>query len=87
VIVPGQGDLTTAFATAFPPLFQGQIKLNYQVKAVNSGNIPSSGGVTVVNTLSAGLTATAISGSGWNCTLGTSPAPGLTACQRTVLFR
>jgi uncharacterized repeat protein (TIGR01451 family) len=71
VIVPAQGDLTTAFATAFPPLFQGQINLSYQVKAVNSGNISSSGVVTVVNTLSAGLTATAISGSGWNCTLGT----------------
>ena len=71
VIVPALGDLTTSFATAFPPLFQGQTNLNYQVKTANVGNIPSSGLVTVVNALSTGFTATAISGTGWNCTLST----------------
>jgi uncharacterized repeat protein (TIGR01451 family) len=71
VIVPAQGDLTTSFATAFPPLFQGQANLNYQVQTSNVGNIPSAGLVTVVNTLSTGLTATAISGTGWTCTLST----------------
>jgi uncharacterized repeat protein (TIGR01451 family) len=69
VIVPAVGDLTTSFATAFPTLFQGQSNLSYQVAASNVGNIASSGSVTVVNTLSTGLTATAISGTGWTCTL------------------
>lgn len=71
VIVPAVGDLTTSFATAFPALFQGQSNLSYQVSVANTGNIPSSGTVTVVNTLSTGLTATAISGTGWNCALST----------------
>jgi hypothetical protein len=69
VIVPAVGDLTTSFATAFPTLFQGQSNLSYQVITNNVGNIASSGSVTVVNTLSTGLTATAISGTGWTCTL------------------
>ncbi|HSK44268.1 MAG TPA: hypothetical protein VLA83_10325, partial [Candidatus Binatia bacterium] len=71
VIVPAVGDLTTSFATAFPALFQGQSNLSYQVSVANTGNIPSSGTVTVVNMLSTGLTATAISGTGWNCALST----------------
>ena len=33
--------------------------------------MPTSGTVTVTDTLPAGLTATAISGTGWSCTLGT----------------
>ena len=69
VIVPAVGDLSTSFATAFPALFQGQSNLSYQVMTSNVGNIASSGSVTVVNTLSTGLTATAISGTGWTCTL------------------
>ena len=69
VIVPAVGDLTTGFVTPFPQLFQGQNNLSYQVTTSNVGNIPSSGSVTVVNTLSTGLTATAISGTGWTCTL------------------
>jgi hypothetical protein len=69
VIVPAVGDLTAGFVTPFPPLFQGQNNLSYQVTTSNVGNIASSGSVTVVNTLSTGLTATAISGTGWTCTL------------------
>lgn len=37
--------------------------------ATNSGGITSSGTVTVTDTLPSGLTATALSGSGWNCTV------------------
>ena len=70
MIVPAVGDLTTSFATvSFPTLLQGQSNLSYQVITNNVGNIASSGSVTVVNTLSTGLTATAISGTGWTCTL------------------
>jgi uncharacterized repeat protein (TIGR01451 family) len=50
-------------------LTQGQTNLSEIVTVVNFGNIPSSGAVTLANTLSTGLSATAISGTGWNCTL------------------
>jgi uncharacterized repeat protein (TIGR01451 family) len=43
----------------------------YTLTATNNGSGASSGTVTVVDTLPAGLTATAISGTGWNCTLAT----------------
>src|SRR5207253_1513443 len=43
----------------------------YTITVTNSGTGPSSGTVTVVDTLPAGLTATAIGGGGWSCTLAT----------------
>jgi uncharacterized repeat protein (TIGR01451 family) len=55
----------------------GQTGAQYTVTVSNLGPAPSSGTVTVVDTLPAGLTATAISGTGWNCTLGNL------ACTRT----
>jgi uncharacterized repeat protein (TIGR01451 family) len=50
---------------------QGQVGATYSITATNSGSAATSGTVTVVDTLPAGLTATAISGSGWSCVLGT----------------
>ena len=50
---------------------QGQVGATYSITATNSGFAPTSGTVTVVDTLPAGLTATAISGTGWACVLGT----------------
>ncbi len=50
---------------------QGQVGATYSIVATNSGAGPTSGTVTVVDTLPAGLTATAISGTGWACVLGT----------------
>jgi hypothetical protein len=44
---------------------------SYAITASNVGGGPSSGTVTVVDTLPASLTATAISGTGWSCTLAT----------------
>jgi uncharacterized repeat protein (TIGR01451 family) len=41
----------------------------YSIVARNSGTAPTSGAVTVTDTLPAGLTATAFSGAGWTCTL------------------
>ena len=41
------------------------------ISVTNIGQPPSSGLVTVVDTLPSGLTATAMSGVGWNCTLAT----------------
>ncbi|MEO6566815.1 MAG: hypothetical protein ABIO63_12390, partial [Casimicrobiaceae bacterium] len=46
----------------------GQIGAQYTIKVTNVGAVPSSGLVTVTDVLPAGLTATAISGTGWTCT-------------------
>ncbi len=50
---------------------QGQTGAVYTLTASNAGAGPTSGTVTVTDTLPAGLTATAIGGTGWSCTLGT----------------
>jgi|GEM_PF-2283354 len=50
----------------------------YTITVKNSGTYQSSGIVTVTDTLPDGLTATAISGTGWSCDL------GLLACQRST---
>ena len=50
---------------------QGQLGATYTITPRNSGGAATSGTTTVVDTLPAGLTATAISGSGWTCTLAT----------------
>ncbi len=50
---------------------EGQMGNTYAIVASNIGASPTSGTVTVSDALPAGLTATAISGTGWNCTLGT----------------
>jgi len=48
---------------------QGQTGATYTITVTNAGTGPSSGAVTVTDVLPAGLTATAISGSSWTCTL------------------
>jgi uncharacterized repeat protein (TIGR01451 family) len=50
---------------------QGQSGATYSITATNSGSAPTSGTVTVTDTLPAGLSATNIAGSGWTCVLGT----------------
>jgi uncharacterized repeat protein (TIGR01451 family) len=50
---------------------QGQAGAQYTITVTNTGAAPTSGTVQVVDTLPAGLTATALSGSGWSCTLAT----------------
>jgi uncharacterized repeat protein (TIGR01451 family) len=50
---------------------QGDAGRTYSLVARNSGNMPSSGTVSVTDTLPAGLTATGISGNGWSCKLAT----------------
>src|SRR5438128_3674091 len=50
---------------------QGQTGATYTITATNSGFAATSGTVTVTDTLPVGLTATAISGTGWTCVLGT----------------
>src|SRR5205807_7793225 len=50
---------------------QGQAGASYAITVTNVGTGPTLGTVTVVDTLPAGLTATAINGTGWGCTLAT----------------
>ena len=50
---------------------QGQTGASYTLTVSNSGSGATSGTVTVTDTLPTGLTATAISGTGWSCTLAT----------------
>jgi uncharacterized repeat protein (TIGR01451 family) len=50
---------------------QGQIGATYTITVTNNGNGATSGTVTVTDALPTGLTATAIGGTGWNCTLAT----------------
>ena len=57
---------------------QGQVGATYAITVSNSGAGASSGTVAVIDTLPAGLTATAISGSGWSCVL------DMLMCARTT---
>jgi uncharacterized protein (TIGR03437 family) len=68
--VPLQADLTISKTHAgnFAP---GQTGKTYTITATNAGSAATTGVVTVTDTLPTGLTATAISGSGWTCLLGT----------------
>jgi hypothetical protein len=46
--------------------------VSYRITAGNGGDLPTAGLVTVTDTVPPDLTATAISGTGWNCTLSTA---------------
>jgi uncharacterized repeat protein (TIGR01451 family) len=52
-------------------LVQGQIGATYTLVVTNAGDAPTTDLVSVVDTLPAGLTATAMAGSGWTCVLAT----------------
>jgi len=68
---------------------QGQTGATYILSFLNNGAAPSVGTVTLIDTLPAGLTATSMSGTGWNCTLATltctSSAPVSYASERITL--
>jgi uncharacterized repeat protein (TIGR01451 family) len=49
----------------------GRMGATYSIRVTNVGTAPTSGTVQLVDNLPAGLTATAMSGSGWTCTLAT----------------
>lgn len=50
---------------------QGQTGFTYTITVSNVGTVPSSGTVTMQDVLPAGMTATALSGIGWSCNVGT----------------
>lgn len=52
---------------------QGQVGATYTILVSNVGQGPTTGVVTVTDTIPAGLTATAISGTGWTCTQPAGP--------------
>ena len=57
--------------TAHGQFTQGQAGATYAIVVSNAGGAPSSGTVSVTDVLPAGLTATAMAGTGWTCALGT----------------
>ena len=59
---------------------QSQTGATYTLTASNTGGLPTTGTVTVVDTLPSGLTATAIAGTGWSCDL-----PTVTCTRSDVL--
>jgi uncharacterized repeat protein (TIGR01451 family) len=70
VVPPPAPDLAITKSHTGNPI-QGQTGFSYTIGVTNVGTAPASGTTTVQDTLPAGLTATAIGGSGWSCTLGT----------------
>jgi uncharacterized repeat protein (TIGR01451 family) len=65
---PADLTITKTHAGSFT---QGQTGATYTITVTNSGAGPTNGTVTVVDTLPASMTATALTGTGWSCTLGT----------------
>src|SRR5712691_3071180 len=68
----GAPDLTIA-KTHSGNFTQGDTGKNYSLTVTNSGGAATSGTVTVSDTIPAGLTATAMSGTGWSCTQPAGP--------------
>ena len=69
---PRQDPRTLAISKTHAGNFtQGQTGATYSLAVSNAGTGPTSGTVTVTDTLPTGLTATAIAGTGWSCTLST----------------
>ena len=55
---------------------QGQIGATYRITVTNSASVATSGNVTALDTLPTGLTATAMAGSGWDCSGNSFPVIG-----------
>jgi uncharacterized repeat protein (TIGR01451 family) len=70
VVIPLVPDLTITKSHT-GSFTQGQVGATYTITVTNSGPVATNAAVNVADTLPAGLTATAISGTGWTCTLGT----------------
>jgi uncharacterized repeat protein (TIGR01451 family) len=64
--------VTKAHTGSFAP---GQTGALYTITVSNAGAAPTTGQVTLTDTVPTGLTATAISGTGWTCPTGTLTSP------------
>jgi hypothetical protein len=67
---PAPPDMTISLSHGGGAFMQGQTGATYTITASNVGTGATSGAVTVEDTLPAGLTATAMSGTGWTCQVG-----------------
>jgi hypothetical protein len=63
-------DLSISIAPG-PGFTAGQAGATYSIVVTNVSSLTTSGAISVVDTLPVGFTATAITGTGWNCTLAT----------------
>jgi hypothetical protein len=64
--------------------YRNQPAATYTITVTNAGNAATRGMVTVTDTIPAGLTATAIAGAGWTCTLNsTNTDPKSSSCTRS----
>src|SRR5262249_29262359 len=63
----------TVLSTHSGSFTQGQVGATYTLTVSNPGAGQVVGIVTVADTLPAGMTATAMTGTGWTCTVGTAP--------------
>jgi trimeric autotransporter adhesin len=83
-VVVADMTLTSAHTGSFIAGSTGNV---YTLTATNNGNSPTTAAVTVVDSLPVGFTATALSGSGWNCTLATLTCtnPNLIAASTAFL--
>lgn len=70
LFVGGCPDLTVAKSHS-GNFTQGQSMATYTITVSNDGTVPNDDVVTVVDSLPAGLTATAMNGSGWSCVVAT----------------
>jgi len=75
-------DLTVAKSHT-DPFVRGSTTSTYTVTASNVGTAPTSGVVTVTDTLPAGLTPTAAAGTGWTCP---PPAGQTVTCTRSTVL-
>jgi len=79
LVIGATADLTIAKSHS-GSFSQGQTGATYSIVVTNSGQGATNAAVSVTDTLPAGLTATAISGTGWSCDL-----PSLTCSRSDVL--
>jgi len=79
VVSDGPPDLTIA-KTHTGTFAQGQIGATYTIVVSNAGGQPTVGAVNLLDTLPAGLTSTAMTGTGWTCAV-----PALTCTRSDAL--
>lgn len=65
---------------------QGDAARTYTITVTNVGSLATTGTVSVVDTLPTGLTATAMTGTGWNITLGTLTATRADALNTNAAY-
>jgi hypothetical protein len=68
-IVTAGIDLITSLSSPQLTTTQGSTGVTFSARVLNFGSVASSGAVTLSASLSTGMTATAMSGTGWSCTV------------------